>query len=347
MPPAVSGGPLPRSRVTGAFERSVGRELGRVAPPGAPVVVACSGGPDSSAALVAIARGAWEVSAAHFDHGLRPVEEAEGDRSSVERLGGLLGVRVLTGSARGAAPGASEERSRESRYRWLAGACAEAGAAYCVTAHTLDDQAETVLLRLARGSGLAGAAGMARRAPWPLAGVAGAADLVLARPLLRVGRVEIERYLRELGLPARHDPSNERLSYARNRVRRRVLPELERVHAGAAAALAQFASRARLDDEALEATAAAEFARIGAVGRGVVELKRRDLRSLPPAIAARVLRRAAGELGLATNAVQLDALARAARRRGSAVDLAGGRALCGETMLAIERSPGRPVSDRT
>ena len=323
----------------------MGRELAQVAPPGASVVVACSGGPDSSAALVAIARGDWKVSAAHFDHGVRPAEEADGDRSMVARLGARLGVPVLTGSAGGAAPGASEARSREARYRWLAAACAEAGAGYCVTAHTIDDQAETVLLRLARGSGLAGVAGMARRAPWPLGGVDGAAGLVLARPLLGVGRAEVEGYLRALGLRARHDPSNDRLDYARNRVRRRVLPELERVHAGAAAALAQFAARARLDDEALEGMAGAEFARIGIVGRGVVELERRGLRSLPPALAARVLRRAAGELGLAANAGQLDALARAARRRGVAVDLAGGRALSGETMLTIERSSRRPAGE--
>ncbi len=323
--------------MTGVFERRVKRDLGQLVPPAAPVVVACSGGPDSTAALVAVARGGWPVCAAHIDHGLRSSEEAEGDRAMVERLGALLGVPVLTGTARGAELRTSEERAREARYRWLAGACAEAGAIHCVTGHTLDDQAETVLLRLARGSGLGGAAGMAGRAAWPLREAGCGAHLSLVRPLLGLSRADVERYLRALGLEARQDPTNEQVHYARNRVRLRVLPEMERVHAGAAQSLAHFAGLARRDDEALESVAATEFARIATCSPGVVALGRRALSALPPAVGARVLRRAAGELGLATNASQLDALARAARRRGSRVDLAGGRGRSDDTMLIIER----------
>ena len=336
----MSADSLARSRITGAFERRVARALDRVAPRDAPVVVACSGGPDSSAALVAVARAGRRVSAAHFDHGLRPAEEAEGDRAWVERLGALLGVPVLAGAADGAGAGTSEAHSREARYRWLARALAESGAVCCVTGHTLDDQAETVLLRLARGSGLAGAAGMATGAPWPLADAEHAPGLVLARPLLGISRAEVGRYLGELGLEARHDASNEQLRYARNRVRLRILPEMERVHAGAARSLAQFAAFARRDDEALESVAAGEFARIAIRSPGAVALERGALAELPEAISARVLRRAVGELGLSATASQLGALARAARRRGSRVDLAGGRGRSDEAVLTIERAGG-------
>ena len=334
----MSADSLARSRATGAFERRVERSLGRIAPRAAPVVVACSGGPDSSAALVAVVRAGWRVHAAHFDHSLRPAGEAEGDRAWVERLGALLGVPVLAGAAEGAGSDASEAVSREARYRWLARALAESGAVCCVTGHTLDDQAETVLLRLARGSGLAGAAGMAPVAPWPLADAANAADLVLARPLLGISRAEVERYLVALGLEARHDASNAELRYARNRVRLRILPEMERVHAGASRSLAQFAEFARRDDEALESVAAGEFARIASRRPGAVALERAAIAALPEAISARVLRRAVAELGLSASASQLDALRRAARRRGSRVDLAGGRGRSENAMLTIERS---------
>lgn len=332
-----SGDPLPRNRTTGAFERRVARDLRQWAPPEAPLVVACSGGPDSIAALMAVARGGWSVYAAHFDHRLRASGETAADRATVERLAGLLGVPVLAGAARQPTSGASEESARAARYRWLARACGEAGAAHCVTGHTLDDQAETVLLHLARGSGLSGAAGMAGHASWPLRGARRAAQLSVVRPLLGVRRTEVERYLDALGLEARHDPSNEQMRYARNRVRLHVLPELERVHGGATQSLAQFATLARRDEDALEGFAAVEFAQAATRSRNAVALKRRALSQLPAAIAARVLRRAARELGIAVNASQLDALARAARRRGSRVDLAGGRARSDGVALHIER----------
>lgn len=329
--------PLRRTRATAAFERRVQRALARVAPPEAPLVVACSGGPDSSAALVAVARGGWSVHAASFDHRSRSGDETAADRAAVERLAGCLGVPLLVGAARGARGPASEGRAREARYRWLARACAEAGAALCVTGHTLDDQAETVLLRLARGSGLAGSAGMAELAPWPLPRARGAARLSVARPLLGVTRAEIERYLEALGVEARHDPSNEQLRYGRNRVRRRVLPELERVHHGAARSIARFAGLARRDDEALEALAATKLALIASRERGAVALERRALVALPEALASRVLRQAARELGLEPDAGQLEALLRAARRRGARVDLDGGRGITDGTSLRLER----------
>ncbi len=333
--------PLPSTRATGAFERRVQRALARVAPQKTSLVVACSGGPDSSAALVAVARGGWPVHAACFDHGLRLGEETAADRAAVEGLAGRLDVPLLVGAARWRGGPASEERAREARYRWLARACAEAGATLCVTGHTLDDQAETVLLRLARGSGLAGVAGMAELALWPVRAVRGAARLSVARPLLGVTRAEVERYLVALGVEARHDPSNEQLRYGRNRVRRRVLPELDRVHTGAARSIARFATLARRDEEALEALAAVELARIASRERGAVALPRRALATLPTAIAARVLRQAARELGLEPDAGQLAALARAARRRGTRVDLEGGRGVSGGAALRLERGAPR------
>src|SRR5690606_37986891 len=141
-------------RRTGAFERRVARalaELGCSTAGGGGVLVAVSGGADSTATLVAVTRalGAERATAAHFDHRLRSPAEAANDRAAVEAVAAGLGVAVTTGRAPRRPTDHSEAAAREARYRWLARACREAGVTACVTGHTLDDQAETVLLRLA------------------------------------------------------------------------------------------------------------------------------------------------------------------------------------------------------
>ena len=354
--PATPGGALERNRATGAFERRVGSALGAAAPDSRPLLVACSGGPDSSAALVAVVRArqaasGGEVVAATFDHGLRPPAETRADRAAVEALAAALGVRCLAG-APDAPLAASEDAARQARYRWLGAAALELGAAACVTGHTLDDQAETVLLRLTRGAGLAGAAGMAPAAPWPVpleggADAEGKADAEhraprLLRPLLEVRRAEVLGYLdalglAERGLAPRRDPGNETLVFDRNRVRRRVLPELRRLNPRAAEALAGFARRARSDDEALEAWAVAASARLVRIDEAGARIERAGLRALPEAVGSRVLRGAAAELGLTLAADQLEALLRIAGRRGARLDLAGGEAWTEEGELRLRR----------
>lgn len=348
--PATPGGALERNRATGAFERRVGSALGAAAADSRPLLVACSGGPDSSAALVAVVRArqaasGGEVAAATFDHGLRPPAETRADRAAVEALGAALGVRCLAG-APDAPLAASEDAARQARYRWLGEAALEIGAPACVTGHTLDDQAETVLLRLTRGAGLAGAAGMAPAAPWPVP-LGGAADAEgsaprLLRPLLDVRRAEVLGYLdalrmAEQGLAPRRDPGNETLVFDRNRVRRRVLPELRRLNPRAAEALAGFARRARSDDEALAVWAAAESSHLVRIDGAGVRIERGGLRALPEAVGSRVLRGAAAELGLTLTADQLEALLRIARRRGARLDLAGGEAWTEEAELRLRR----------
>ena len=338
---------LARNRATSAFERRVAQALGGVASEPGPLLVACSGGPDSSAALVAVARSrhaasGGEVIAATFDHGLRPPAETEADRAAVEALAATLGVRCLAGAPdEPIAP--SEDAARQARYRWLGAAALQIGASACITGHTLDDQAETVLLRLTRGTGLAGAAGMAPAAQWPvpLDGEREAAPRLL-RPLLELRREELLDYLAalgmaELGLAPRRDPGNETLVFDRNRVRRRVLPELGRLNPRAAEALAGFARRARRDDKALEAWAAAESARLVRVQGAVVRIERAGLRALPEAVATRVLRGAAAGLGLGLTAVQLEELLRIAGRRGARIALGGGEARTEDTELRLER----------
>ncbi|MGE0226955.1 MAG: tRNA lysidine(34) synthetase TilS [Dehalococcoidia bacterium] len=313
---------LPRTRLTAAFERRVAAVVSAAVVADVPVVVACSGGPDSTAALLATARvdPARRVVAAYFDHGMRLRAEIEADRAFVEGLAGSVGAEFALGVA-GESPPTSEAGARDARYRWLAAVCVEAGATHAITGHTLDDQAETVLLRLTRGAGLSGVTAMEAEATWPVPGGPG---LRLLRPLLTVRRPEVVAYLDALGITPRFDATNELVTFHRNRVRHRVLPELRAINPRVDQALVRFAALARRDDAALEEWARREFESVVTVEGGAARLARRELRALPDAIASRVLRRAAASVGLRPDGDQVEAMLRLTRRRGARLSLAGG-----------------------
>jgi len=194
-----------------------------------PVLVGVSGGADSVALLVALVslasrRGAsGRILVAHAHHGLRP--EADDDLRFVVALASDLGVEVVTerlglGGATGNGGEGLEARARRLRYDWLGRAAHERGARHLLVAHTADDQAETILHRALRGTGVAGLSGMksARRF---IDGVA------LLRPLLGVRRGELRRFLVERGLSWREDASNADPRFARAFLRHEVLPRVE------------------------------------------------------------------------------------------------------------------------
>ena len=328
---------LPRSRRTAAFERRVATVLDRLVPAEARVLVACSGGADSTAALIAVARSGRAVTAAHFDHRLRPRAEGDADRAAVAALARTLNIALCGGEGSGASH--AEDAARGERYRWLATAARAAGATHVVTGHTLDDQAETVLFRLARGTGLAGAAGMHETAPWPVP-VEGSPALV--RPLLGIARAEIEAYLAALTVEPRHDATNDDPAYSRNRIRRRVLPELRAINPRAAHVLADFAARAARDDAALEQWAEQSFAAITNAEAERVVIDRTALRALPPAVRARLLRHAAARFATPLESTHIEAAERAIRRSGTAIALPGARLRItrGEVILEIVLAPG-------
>lgn len=336
---------LAHNRTTGAFERRVAAQLELSVSPSDAVVVACSGGPDSTAALVAIARsrvsGGGPVFGAHFDHGIRSSAEASGDLTAVSALASALGIRFVNGAARTSEAGTprSEEYARAARYRWLAGVCADLDVGACVTAHTLDDQAETVLLRLVRGSGLPGVAGMALEVPWPFEAQE---DLRVVRPLLAEPRAAVEEYLDALRLEPRLDPSNRDTDIARNRIRLNVLPELKHINPRAREALARFADLARRDDEALNLWAHEAYRELASPAEGdaqstAVSLQRRALRELPPAVGSRVLRIALEQVGMSAGAAEIDALLRLCGRRSARLSLSGGAAAVTDSTIEVQR----------
>ncbi|MCE5267083.1 MAG: tRNA lysidine(34) synthetase TilS [Planctomycetaceae bacterium] len=190
------------------------------------VVVALSGGSDSVAlfrAMVALkSGGAGRLWAAHLNHQLRP--EADADERFVVELCDRLGVpcevgRADVGRLACEAGEGIEATARHARYRFLEETAGRLGARFVATAHTADDQAETVLHRIIRGTGVRGLGGMSR------ARRLGHATLI--RPLLGVRHAELQAYLEAIGQPFLSDPSNRDRRFTRNRIRLGLLPRLQ------------------------------------------------------------------------------------------------------------------------
>jgi tRNA(Ile)-lysidine synthase len=258
---------------------------------GETVLAAVSGGADSvglADVLVSLVPELdLKVHLVHVNHGLRP--EADAEQLSVERLAGDLGVpcHVERVTVRRDPPWEGlEAEARRARYGAFRAVAERIGAQRIATAHTADDQAETVLMRLLEGAGPRGLAGIA-----PVRGL-------LIRPLLEARRTDVEAHLRARGLAWMEDASNRDPRFLRNRVRHDVLPFLERtVDPGIAAGLARSAGlvRALMDD--LEGAGERALARLGRRGGAGWVFGIADLRALPREIAAETLRAAALSLG--------------------------------------------------
>jgi tRNA(Ile)-lysidine synthase len=264
---------------SGLAER-LGRHLdrSRLVGPGTPVLVALSGGLDSVALLhllrFPLRERVGALSAAHLDHAMRADSDAD-----ARWVAGLCRAWDVPLSIRRAEPPPrSEAEARSWRYTFLEDA-APSGV-LIATGHHADDQAETVLFRLARGTGLRGLRGIAPR--WGR----------VVRPLLPFQRTELEEYAQRAGLAYRSDPTNLELRFARNRIRHRVLPELERVRPGVVlrlAALALDAGRAEAAwEQALEAVEKDVVLDADACG---ATLARDRVQAYHPQLRARLLRR--------------------------------------------------------
>jgi tRNA(Ile)-lysidine synthase len=266
-------------------------------PSGATVLVAASGGADSTALLIGVDALAHEfgyrVHAAHLHHGLRGVE-ADGDLAFVRALCRRLGVPLTAARwdvrARMRRRGLSGQAGlRTLRRAFLTAVAARTGAVRIATAHTADDQLETLLLRIARGAGLTGLGAMSgRRGAW-------------VRPLLDVPRAWIEADLRAARQTWREDASNGDLRYARNRVRHQVVPALLEVAGAPGRPAAREAVTRRTALRLLEIrqarrlvqrAAARNAARVRSIQRSEIALDSNLLRSYPSAIRRAVLEQA-------------------------------------------------------
>ncbi|TDB92764.1 tRNA lysidine(34) synthetase TilS [Actinomadura sp. 7K534] len=316
-------GPDPAVAAVRLAVRRVLEEL----PEGAMVLAACSGGADSLALAGALAfeapRAGRQAGGVTIDHGL---QAGSGERADavVRTMADLdldpSGSIAVTVDG----TGGPENAAREARYTALDAAAERLGAAAVLLGHTQDDQAETVLLGLARGSGTRSLSGMP-------AEFRRRSDVLYLRPLLELDRATTRRACKAMGLDPWDDPHNVDPAYARVRVRHEALPVLEKtLGPGVAEALARTAKMLREDADYLEEVAARAFADLVAPDDGErVALRLDGLKEQPRAIRTRVLRMAALKAGSPAGtlaAVHVDAVERlvTAWRGQRHVDLPGG-----------------------
>ncbi len=251
------------------------------------MVVAVSGGVDSIVLLhlLRFLPPPWEIRllAAHLDHRMRPGSAADADW--VAGVCRAWDVPLERSTAQ--PPPRNEAEAREARYRFLRDVRRRTRADRVATAHHADDQAETVLFRVIRGTGLRGLRGIApRRGP-------------LVRPLLPFHRSEIEAYAEAAGIRSREDPTNRDPRFARNRLRLEILPRLEAIAPGAAGALARLSDHARAAERAWDQVLdRLEAEAVVARRNDEIELARPVLLSYDPPVRARVIRRILRRLGV-------------------------------------------------
>ncbi|KZC95559.1 tRNA lysidine(34) synthetase TilS [Clavibacter tessellarius] len=302
-----------------------------------PVLVALSGGADSLALAAAAAfegpRAGVAVGAIVVDHGLQDGSDRVAARAAdAARDLGLDPVLVTRVRVEPGADG-PEAAARAARYAAFDDALGQTGARALLLAHTLDDQAETVLLGLARGSGAASLHGMAASVP------ARSADAVLLRPLLGIRASVTRAACADQGLEPWRDPHNADPAYARVRVRHDVLPVLEReLGPGIAEALARTADQLREDDDALEHFAAEMIEEIADHAEAGISLEVASLEAAPPALRHRLIRLAAREEFAAhlsrTHVLEVARLVTDWRGQGP-VDLPGVRVLRRDGLIVL------------
>ncbi|MCY4474134.1 MAG: tRNA lysidine(34) synthetase TilS [Chloroflexi bacterium] len=205
------------------------------------IICAISGGIDSTAlllGLIHLPNRYKSLTAAHYNHRARG-NDSEQDEQFVRDLCTQLDIPLIVGRADHGTDRLDENTARRLRYKFLTETAERIDADAVAVAHTTDDQAETILLRLARGAGIRGVGGMTHRRSIK---ITTSRNVVVVRPMLQIARHQADRFLNALHITARHDDSNDDWSrYARNRIRHRVIPELETLNPQAVSAIVRFA----------------------------------------------------------------------------------------------------------
>lgn len=257
------------------------------------VVVAVSGGPDSTALLFALNDLKYDyilrLYIANFNHMFRGAEEAKKDHDYVSALSQKLKLPLIFGKAdvpkyAKEACLSLEEAAREKRYEFLLNTAKEVGATKIAFGHTLDDQAETVLMRLIRGAGLGGLRGIP-----PSRKIA---DRLIIRPLIEAWRSDVEAYLRDMNVKPRQDITNTMTKFLRNRIRHELIAYLEKYNPNIKEILVRNAQSLTYDYEVLADLINREFGRSAKVKSSSVRIPLRNLKTKRIGIRRGILRKA-------------------------------------------------------
>ncbi len=256
------------------------------------ILAAVSGGPDSLVLLHGLHSLGVNVSAAHYDHQIRP--ESASEAHFVKDFCRSLGVKCYLG--RGNVPRAAremgmslEEAARSLRYQFLFQTAAELNVDGVATGHHADDQVETILMNLLRGAGPAGLSGMQPHwlpNPW-------SSEIPLIRPLLSIWKVDILEYAKQHDLNSLQDPSNRDQSFHRNRIRHQLLPLLEGYNPAVKAHLFRTGEVLREENRLLDELAGRQAKEcLRRLAERAVSIDRGAFRGLPPALQRRLIRKA-------------------------------------------------------
>jgi tRNA(Ile)-lysidine synthase len=340
--------PAPRGLVQ-QIDQSLHREM--LLPRGARLVVAVSGGADSVALLRLLHRinesdfWHWTLVVAHVDHGIRGAA-SRADARFVAALARGLGLPCVVKRLH-LKRTSSEDAARQARFRALAQICRARQCAGVVMAHHADDQAETVLMRIFRGTAIQGLGGMAACSQ--------VGGMTIFRPLITVRRAALRQYLRALGQPWCEDATNATDQYLRNRVRRQLMPRIEKIWPKAVDALGRLAALAGETHDFVEAAARRAMDEIPAWRqRRRIQIPRAALTQMSPAVASEVLRQIIAALGGTADSADFERLRELTRLLASAeggktIELPGGiRISCNAGLIRFQRtaSGGWPVRGR-
>jgi len=275
-----------RGRTLGQPAIGRGKEMPRI-------LVACSGGADSSALVLALATVGWPMVVGHVVHDLRSKKVAEGDAAKAEELAKGVGAEFVSTRVQvKASKGNAEGNARAVRYAALAKMAREHGCLFVATGHHMGDQAETVLMRLARGSGPRGLRGVLASRVMSEEGDGNTDGTVrVIRPMLGVGGGESRRLCRAAGWVWTEDATNAEQSLVRNVIRAEVMPRLERVVPGAAERLAGAAEMFAEVEADTARRARAVWKRSGRSAKGAASVDGRALVRSGRLVALAVLRR--------------------------------------------------------
>jgi len=269
--------------------------------PGEGIVVGVSGGADSVCLLHILAK--WQnefdikLHAAHLNHQLRGAE-SDADAEYVANLAASLDVPVIVGK-RDVADYSSErncsieEAARDLRYNFLAKVASDAGARWVAIGHTRDDQVETILMHILRGTGISGLCGLEPSSPVPSRSCrlsANGHQILVIRPLLDITRQETLSYCQEHQLRPRFDSSNLSLSFLRNRLRLELLPSLRKYNPSVDQALLRLAKIAKDDSSFIEQQALQLWDEVSRQEKDAIYLDRKKIGSLPVALQSRLVR---------------------------------------------------------
>ncbi|MBN1689794.1 MAG: tRNA lysidine(34) synthetase TilS [Dehalococcoidia bacterium] len=324
------------------------REYGLISG-GETVLVAVSGGPDSVCMLYVLHNLKEmldiQLHIAHLDHGLRG--DSGADAEYVKGLASAIGISA-TVERRDVAEWRSrrkislEEAAREVRYRFLNDTARQAGSKRVAVGHTRDDQVETTLMHILRGSGIQGLRGLRPAAPMPYG--AGEDGIWVIRPLLEVARRETEAYCAQNNLQPRKDTSNDQVRFLRNRIRLELIPLLRQYNSDIEGALLRLSDLSGEDADFIDEQAASICSSMVTSEGLLTCLDSGKLRGLPLALQRRVFRiliqRACGSLR-DIESVHVDALVRLLfSNTGRSVYLPGGKIVTNERNRMVVTAPG-------